>query len=154
MWYSPSFFFGRLVPKNESKNISPKLNGLCVRHRRTKHVFSFNFHSIQTRFFFCYIEINCEGIFWHWWWRFTGKLFCLITTSHTQLQSPQLSYFCDKIFVQLLNCSSKPNYCFIPIFNLMIHFFCFILYIIFLFLEGSFQKTNRKTSRQNWMDYV
>mgnify|MGYP006088267701 CR=1 FL=1 len=103
MWYSPPFFFGRLVPKNESKNISPKLNGLCVRHRRTKHVFSFNFHSIQTRFFFCYIEMNCESIIWHWWWSSTGKLICLITTSHTQLQSPQLSYFCDKIFVQLQN---------------------------------------------------
>ena len=74
-----------------------------MRHRRTKHVFSLSFHSIQTRFFFCYIEMNCKGIIWHWWWRCTGKLFCLIITSHTQLQSPQLSYFCDKIFVQLQN---------------------------------------------------
>ena len=74
-----------------------------MRHRRTKHVFSLSFHSTQTRFFFCYIEINCEGIIWHWWWRFTGKPFWLMRISRTQSQSPQLSYFCDKIFVQLQN---------------------------------------------------
>jgi len=74
-----------------------------VRHRSTKHVFSLSFHSTQTRFFFCYIEMNCEGIIWHWSWRFTGKPFWLMRISRTQSQSPQLSYFCDKIFVQLQN---------------------------------------------------
>ena len=103
MWYSPPFFFGRLVPKIESKNISPKLNGLCVRHRSTKHVFSLSFHSTQTLFLVCYIEMNCEGIVWLWWWHFTGKPFTLMKISRTQLELSPLSIFCDINFVQLQN---------------------------------------------------
>jgi len=103
LWYFPPFFFGRLVPQNESKKISPKFNGLCFRHGSKKHVFSFSTHSTQIWFLFCYIEMNYEACISPWWWHSTGKPFWLMTTGRTQLQSPQLSYFCDKIFVQLQN---------------------------------------------------
>ena len=74
-----------------------------MRHRSTKHVFSLSFHSTQTLFLFCYIEMNCEGIVWLWWWHFTGKPFTLMKISRTQLELPPLSIFCDINFVQLQN---------------------------------------------------